>query len=127
MTIDALAFLNDALVSAGVNYEFMEYTSDVTKTNEYWVGSYSEVPPAFEDGEQETQFILTGFSKGSWLNLEQTKAKIEELFPKNGGKTAILSNRNGIAVFFGNSFPVPTGIDELKRLQVNLTVKEWVI
>lgn len=127
MTTAALKFTSDAMDSAGIPYEFMEFTSSITSLQSYWVGSYSEATPNAEDGKQETQFILTGTGKGSWLNLEKEKEKIEQLFPMNGGRTAILPNGNGIAVFYGNAFPVPTGDAKLKRLQINLIIKEWKV
>ena len=76
---------------------------------------------------QETQLILTGTGRGSWKKLEQQKEKIEKLFPAIGGRTAILDNGSGVAVFYGNAFPVPTGDGFLKRLQINLTIKEWSV
>lgn len=127
MTAAVLKFINDAMGSAGIPYEFMEYTSSIDAISVYWVGEYSESPLAAEDGCQETQFILTGTGKGSWLMLEQQKAEIEKLFPTVGGRTAILDNGSGIAVFYENAFPVPTGDGFLKRLQINLTVKEWKV
>lgn len=127
MTTAALKFIKDAMDSAKIPYEFMEFTSDVSSLPAYWVGSYSEVTPDAEDGEQETQFILTGTGKGSWLDLERQKATIEQLFPMIGGNTAVLPNGNGIAVFYGNAFPVPTGEGTLKRLQINLIIKEWKV
>lgn len=127
MTTAALGFIKSAMDSAGIPYEFMEFTSDVSSVPVYWVGSYSEVTPDAEDGEQETQFILTGTGKGTWLDLERQKATIERLFPMIGGTTAVLPNGDGIAVFYGNAFPVPTGEGSLKRLQVNLIIKEWKV
>lgn len=127
MTTAALGFIKDTIDSAGIPYEFMEFTSDVSSLSSYWVGSYSEVTPDAEDGEQETQFILTGTGKGTWLDLERQKATIEQLFPMIGGTTAVLPNGNGIAVFYGNAFPVPTGEGSLKRLQINLIIKEWKV
>lgn len=125
MTTAVLKFIKEAMDSVGISYEFMEFTSSITSLHSYWVGSYSEVTPIAEDGMQETQFILTGTGKGKWFDLEKEKTKIEQLFPMVGGKTAILDNGSGVAVFYGNAFPVPTGDVLLKRLQVNLIVKEW--
>ena len=125
MTDAGLQFIRDAMASGGIPYEFLEYTSPISSLKSYWVGEYSESEHRNEDGGHETQFILTGTSRGSWLDLENQKETIEQIFPANGGKTAILSNGTGIAVFYGNAFPIPTGDGFLKRLQVNLTVKEW--
>lgn len=127
MTTAALGFIKDAMDSAGIPYEFMEFTSDVSSVPVYWVGSYSEVTPDAEDGEQETQFILTGTGKGTWLDLERQKETIKQLFPMIEGRTAILPNGNGIAVFYGNAFPVQTGEGSLKRIQINLILKEWSV
>ena len=127
MTTAVLNFISDAMESKGIPYEFMEFTSPIADLQSYWVGEYSEAPPNAEDGMQETQLILTGTGRGSWWNLEKEKAKIEELFPADRGRTAILDNGSGVAVFYGNAFPVPTGDESLKRLQINLTVKEWKV
>lgn len=73
------------------------------------------------DGCQEITFILDGFTRGSWLSLEKYKQKIEQ----NIERTAILASGAGVAVFYGNASPVPTGDAELKRIQINLTIKEY--
>lgn len=104
-------------------YAFIEWMG---KTPErYWVGEYQEIESMTkeEDGFHETSFILTGFTRGSWLSFEEAKAKIE-----NGiTKTAILEDGSGIAIFYDSALVVPTGNDELKRLQINLTIKEWKV
>lgn len=127
MTTAVMKFISEAMESEGIPYEFMEFTSPIADLQSYWVGEYSEIPPNAEDGMQETQLIITGTGRGSWLNLEKEKVKIEKIFPAIGGRTAILDNGSGVAVFYGNAFPVPTGDGFLKRLQVNLVVKEWKV
>lgn len=127
MTKAGLKFIGDAMEAAGIAYDFMEFTSSIERLETYWVGEYSEQEPVSEDGCTEQQFILTGTGKSSWLCLENEKEKIEELFPAMQGRTAILENGNGIAVFYGNAFHVPTGDGFLKRLQINLVVKEWKV
>ena len=127
MTTAVMKFISEAMESEGIPYEFMEFTSPIADLQSYWAGEYSEIPPNAEDGMQETQLILTGTGRGSWLNLEKEKVKIEKIFPTIGGRTAILDNGSGVAVFYGNAFPVPTGDGFLKRLQINLTVKEWKV
>lgn len=124
MTKAGIRFISDVMESAGIPYEFMEYTSAIDAISSYWVGEYSEVEPIAEDGQEETQFILTGTGK-EWLELENQKNKIKKLFPSIQGRRAILDNGSGIAIFYGNAFPVATGDGFLKRLQINLIVKEW--
>jgi hypothetical protein len=120
--ISVLGIINDELNSIGVPYEFMEWTDPVQYP--YWVGEFSEVPTFTEDGYKEATVILTGTTKGSWLELEETRAKIEEHFPRVYGLRK--STEDGaVVIFYENSFPVPTGEADLKRLQTNLKIKEW--
>ena len=90
--------------------------------NPYFVGEYNEVESTEleENGFQETTFILTGTGT-KWIDLENAKNKIKKNLPQ----TAILEDKSGIAVFYGHSLVIATGDAELKRIQINLTIKEW--
>lgn len=120
MSIEALSFINNLLTENGINYEIGEWTSNAI-VYPYFVGEYQEETPLNEDGLQETTFILNGFTREKWLDLEQAKATIEKIM----NTTGILSNGNGIALNYDNSLIIPTGEDELKRIQININVKEW--
>lgn len=122
MTTESLAFINDILTEADINYEFMEWTSDVAYP--YWVGEYTESEPMNEDGMQESTFMITGTTDGSWLSLEEAKTTIER---KLCNQTVILPNGNGLAVFYSGSLVVPTGNEKMKRMQINLLIKEWKV
>nr|DAH11635.1 MAG TPA: hypothetical protein [Caudoviricetes sp.] len=121
MSISALKFISEKLERLKIPYAFEEWTANEVP-DPYFVGEYNEVESTEreENGYQETTFILTGTGR-KWLGLEQAKEIIENSITE----TAILPNGNGIAVFYSNSFPVPTGDAELKRIQINLTIKEW--
>lgn len=122
MTTESLEFIKQELHSLGINYEFGEWTSDIVYP--YFVGSFIEVPT--EDGPSETTFILEGFTRGSYFELLQTKDKIEKHF--RNGLTAILENHSGVAVVYENAnCDIPTGDANLKKVQINLTVKEWKV
>lgn len=123
MSIESLGYIRKLLEDMSIPYEFMEWTSDVEYP--YFVGEYQEVESMTkeENGFQETQFILTGFTRGIWYELEEAKEKIE----KGIMKTAILENGSGIAIFYDSAFPVRTGEAELKRIQINLTIQEWKV
>lgn len=123
MTIETLKFINDELTKLGINYEFGMYTSSPVKYP-YFVGEYNEVGEVNEDGMDETTFILTGTTRGSSLELEREKEKIRKYFKEI---TAILDNSNGVAIYYVNSFGVPVDTDEIKRIQINLTIKEWKV
>lgn len=125
MKIETLQFINDSLTSAGINYEFGEWTAN-TVPSPYFVGEYEEIEPNTEDGLQEISFLLTGFTRGPWFELERAKIVIEKLFSKTIGKMAIL-NSMGVAVFYDRALIVPTGDAELKRMEIRLTIKEWSV
>lgn len=121
MSISTLKFISDKLEKLKIPYAFEEWTAGEVP-DPYFVGEYNEVESTEreENGYQETTFVLTGTGR-KWIGLEQAK----EIIENNITETAILPNGDGIAVFYSNSFPVPTGDAELKRIQINLTIKEW--
>ena len=124
---EVLGFINKALEDAGVPYEFLEWTQGVTYP--YFVGEYSEFEPDNESGEEDKSFILTGFYRGdnARYELEKIRAKIEATFPAVGGKVAALDSGSVVAVFYGNSSYIPTGEEELYKIQINLSIKLWKV
>ena len=125
MSISVLKIINDDMKSLGINYEFGVWNSKAVYP--YFVGEYQETPPLYEDGMQETTFILSGFSRGTWLELEETKDKIKNHYNKVGGRTVIVDNGSAVAIFYASSLIIPTGDAELKKIQINLDVKEWSV
>lgn len=124
---EVLGFINKALEDAGVPYEFLEWTQKVSYP--YFVGEYSEFEPDNESGEEDKSFILTGFYRGdnARYELEKIRAKIEAIFPAVGGKVAALDSGSVVAVFYGNSSYIPTGEEELYKIQINLSIKLWKV
>ena len=122
MIESALGIVKDELNKIGVPYEFMRWTSSVEYP--YWVGEYSEAPTGTEDGYQEGTLMLTGTTKGSWLELLQQKAQIQDHFPTVGGLRAT-TDKGVVVIFYSHSFPVPTGEADLKRMQIDLQIKAW--
>ena len=123
---EVLAFINTELEIAGVPYEFLEWTQPVAYP--YFVGEYNEFEPTVESGECEKTFILTGFCRGkdARLRLEEIRSNIETAFPALTGKIATLDSGSVVAIFYGNSFYVPTGA-ELYKIQINLSIKLWKV
>lgn len=124
--MSVLGIVAEKLNSIGVPYEFMEWTDPVQYP--YFVGEYQEVPPTAEDGGKEATLMLTGTTNtnagGSWLELEQYRSEIEELFHPVCGLRITVTD-GAVAIFYENSFPVPTGEADLKRIQINLRIKKW--
>lgn len=126
MMIETLNLIGQGMEEMGLEYEFGTYNGNPVKYP-YWVGEYQEFEAITEDGLHESTFVLNGFSRDSWKTLELAKAKIENYFGRVSGKTAIVSNGSGVAVFYSDAMIVPTGDAELKRMQINLNVKEWKV
>jgi len=122
MTKGSLSYINQVLTDAGIPYEFMEWTSDFVYP--YFVGEYTEPEPMNEDGMQESTFMITGTTDGTWLSLEEAKETIEN---ELCNRTVILPNGNGLAVLYSGSLVVPTGNERMKRIQINLSIKEWKV
>lgn len=122
MTQEALEYITNLLKKeAKINYKFLEWKGKITYP--YFVGEYQESEALNENGMQDVLFILNGFTRNEWLELEQAKATIEKVVNKRG----ILPNGNGIAIMYSNSLVVPTGENELKRMEIRLKIKEWRI
>ena len=121
MSMAALGFISKRMEELKIPYMLMEWTGQ--PPDPYFVGEYTEVESQTreENGFQETSFLLTGFTKKSWTKLEKLKEKIE----RNITQTAIMDDGSVVAVFYLNAFPVRTGDADLKKLQINLQIKEW--
>ena len=124
---EVLNFIDSVLTEASVPYEFMEWTQGVTYP--YFVGEYSEFEPENESGEQDKTFTLTGFYRGSnaRYELEKMRSKIEKVFPVIDGRIATLGSGSVVAIFYGSSNYIPTGEEELYKIQVNLRIKLWKV
>lgn len=123
MTIEALGIIDRLLTDAGINYEYYEWTSDFAYP--YWVGEYQEVEPLNEDGMSESTFIMSGFTRGTALELEQDKEKIKKLFDETSGKLVTTDSSSVVAIFYANALPIRNENMDLKSMTVNLKVKEW--
>ena len=126
MSKQALKLVADGMKSLGLAYEFGGFSGEPIG-GQYWVGEYTETESMVESGYQEATFLLTGFSRSSWLALEDSKEKIECYFNRISGKTVIADNGSAVAIFYANALIVPTGDAELKRMQINLSIKEWKV
>ena len=73
---------------------------------------------------EETEVILTGFHRGKYIALEEHKKRIKQHFDPNYGLRAS-TDSGTITVFYNGSFPIQTGEADLKRIQINLLIKEW--
>ena len=124
MTQDAIKLIADARRDMGLAYDLDRYSGTA---DPYFVGEYQENEAFTEDGLQETTFLITGFSRKGSLELEEAKAKIRQYFNRVSGKTVITNEGSAVAIFYAHALIVPTNDAELKRMQINLNVKEWTV
>ena len=129
MTKNVLKIVAKAMQSLGIEYALGVYEGSETGAvvYPYFVGEYQEMEPLYESGLQEGTFLLNGFSRGTWQELEEAKAKIENHFNKISGKTVMADDGSAVIIFYASALIVPTGDAELKRIQINLSVKEWSV
>ncbi len=120
--LEVLKVIATGMQSLNINYEFEEWTDDIVYP--YFIGEYEETGGDTEDGLSEAVFMLTGTTRGSWLELEGIKSQIESYFKDY---RTISENGNGLVIKYAGSFPVQTGEAELKRVQINLNIKEWKV
>lgn len=125
MTDRALKYIADSMNELGINYSFAEWKGKIVYP--YFVGEYQEAESMNEDGMEESTFILTGFSRSTWADLEEVKKKIKQHFNPIAGASIVEELGNVIVVFYNNSLIVPNQDAELKKIQINLTVKEWSV
>ena len=118
----ALKFISDQMDILKVPYEFGEWTSDVKYP--YFVGEFTEEPTTTEDGLEESTMILTGFHKGKYIDLETIKEEIKKHFSTIHGLRS-QTDSGSIAVFYNGAFYIPTGEADLKKIQINLKIKQW--
>ena len=123
MSGDILKIISDDMTALGLNYAFLRWTSDVIYP--YFIGEYTEEPNITEDNLQDTAFLITGTTRGSFIDLETAKANIERLY--RDGKRVITESGTGVVIFYESALTVPTDDAELKKIQINLLIKEWKV
>ena len=123
MTEAGLKYVSDFMNSLSIPYDFMEWKDK--PPGRYFVGEPLEVTMTTmeEDGQEDTTFILRGFTRKDWKLLMRDAETIKRNLPQ----TAILPDGTGIAVFYAGSRPVSTGDAELKSIKINLDIKEWSV
>lgn len=125
MSIAALAFLNQQMETAlPGHYSFLRWNTH-PPDDYYFTAEYNETPiaNAEEDGRREMAVYIRGYTWGDWMALEKARERIEKMVPT----TAILENGSGIAIFYDAASVVPTGLDDLKSIKIDLTIQEWKV
>ena len=120
--MEVLKFISEQMTALEIPYEFGEWTSAVKYP--YFVGESTEEETTTEDGAEKRVFLLTGFHRGKYIDLEEIKEKIKKHFHPVYGLRAQTDGVT-IAAFYGGAFFVPTGEADLKRIQITLNIYQW--
>lgn len=119
MSEEVLAWMDTLLSGLGINYQYGVWSTRPVPFP-YFVGEMDEDLIESEDGMQQCTFMLTGTGR-SLLELERVKNKIKKL----NDTRAILENGSGVALFYDGAYSVPIDEADMRRMQVNLQIKEW--
>lgn len=119
--IEILSVINTEMEKLSLNYEFGRMSKS-PPDYPYWVGDYTESEPLTEDGMETATILLTGFSRGKYSELERQKNIIKGYF-----KHEKVITLDGVAVvfYFSGSFNIPIEDNDLKKCQINISVKMW--
>lgn len=122
MSNEVLAFIASRLKAAGIPYAFIRW--EEKPPDPYFVGEYLEAPTPTreENGRQQSTFILRGYTRGSWMELEEMKSTIERVLPV----TAILPSGAGVCITYASGMPVPTA-SAIKSIKIDFQIDEWKV
>lgn len=115
--INVLTLLKNEFDNLNIPYTFDGWDSEVELPQ--FVGEISEVPTVNEDGKNEYSVILTGYATNYTCLFdvaEQLKSKY---------KTSAIVD--GMVIKYNNTMPINNGTDDLKQIQINMTIKEWSV
>ena len=109
--------IKNELEKLNIPYTFDNWDNEIQLPQ--FIGEISEVTNVNEDGKSEYSFILTGYATNySYLFgvAEQLKVKY---------KTSAIVD--GIVIKYDNTMTVDNGTEDLKQVQITLTIKEWSV
>ena len=120
--MDTLKFINKEMDALAVPYQYGEWQG--RETYPYGVGEISAFTPLNEDGAEESTLLLTFWHRGALIELEKIVNKLKKHFHPIYGLRGD-TDSGTIAVFYDSAFSVPSGEADLKKMQINLKIKEW--
>ena len=115
--INVLTIINAEMEKLKIPYTFDTWDTDITLPQ--FIGEISETPTLDEDGKSEYNFILTGYATNYTYLLgiaEQLKTRYKP--------SAVI---DGIVIIYNNCITIDNNTDDLKQVQITLTIKEWSV
>ena len=115
--IDVLTILNNEMEKLDIPYTFNEWDKDVELPQ--FIGEISESPTLDEDGKNEYSFILTGYATNYTYLFDVAKQL------KTKYKPSLIVD--GCVIQYNNTITVDNGTDDLRQIQINMTIKKWSV
>ena len=115
-----LKALKDEFKSMNLPYEFDAWQSEVKLP--YFVGEISEIPTQDEDGKREFDFILTGEDVETYSRLLNCSETIQKRYEY--GHSVVIDG-GVVKIIYDNTITVPVEDENVKRIQINITVYLW--
>ena len=115
--INVLTIINAEMERLNIPYTFDEWDKDIELPQ--FIGEITETPTLDEDGKSEYNFILTGYAT-NYTEL----FNVAELLKSNYKTSAIV---NGIVITYSNCITIDNNTDDLKQVQITLTIKDWSV
>ena len=115
--IDVLTIMNNEMEKLKIPYTFDTWDTDITLPQ--FIGEISETPSLDEDGKSEYTFILTGYA----TNYTYLLSVAEQLKTRYKPSAVI----DGIVIIYNNCITIDNNTDDLKQVQITLTIKEWSV
>ena len=115
--IDVLTTLKNEMETLDIPYTFDTWDQDIELPQ--FIGEISETPTYDEDGKSEYSFILTGYA----TNYTYLFSVAEKLKSKYKSSPIV----NGLVIKYNSAMPINNGSDDLKQIQINVTIKKWSV
>ena len=115
--IEVLTTLKNELEKLNIPYTFDNWDNEIQLPQ--FIGEISEVTNVNEDGKSEYSFILTGYA----TNYSYLFGVAEQLKTRYKPSAVV----DGLAIIYNSCNTIDNGTDDLKQVQITLTIKEWSV
>ena len=115
--INVLTIINAEMEKLNIPYTFDTWDTDITLPQ--FIGEISETPSLDEDGKSEYTFILTGYA----TNYTYLLGVAEQLKQRYKPSAVV----NGVVIIYNSCTPIDNSTDDLKQIQITLTIKDWSV
>ena len=115
--IDVLTTFKNEMDKLNIPYTFDTWDTDVELPQ--FIGEISEITNINEDGKSEYSLILTGYA----TNYSYLFGVAEQLKQRYKPSAVV----NGVVIIYNSCTPIDNGTDDLKQIQITLTIKDWSV